>query len=240
MVILTVTSTSSSHDSVCAEYLDPIPDPIHNKLLHLKAYLRIASKADFATITIDLATSARNKDRNDFQSIAADWQRARNRMWTELVSKLAYFQQLPHKLLQLGHADPYEVVLGAKACLHLWQLGGPGCHHRQSRRFLDPSYDGGESDPPLRSLVERLSRGESMLGSADFQPLVRWVARFCCIRVAERSVEGVHAIVTRTYKRAPHAAIPYISIELRFRDFWDAMATDPPVPCFHYHMHITA
>lgn len=165
-------------------------------------------------------------------------QKARCRLWCELVGKLSYFQQLPHKLLQLAHADPLQVVIGARCCLQLWDLQGVGCRHRQSRRFLDPCWDGGESDPSLRGLVIRLARGESMFSSPDFAPLLMWVSRFAGIRLAERSVEGVHAIVTRTLKRAPHAAIPYISIELRFKTFWTMIIHDPPVIWMHIFLQL--
>jgi len=189
---------------------------------------RIASKSLFAGFTVDLATSPLERDRKEYQTLMTEVQKARCRMWCELVGKLAYFQQLPHKLLQLGHPDPLQVCIGAKRCLELWDMNGLGNRHRQSRRFLDADYQSSTDDPPLRKLVERLARGESMFGCSDFQPLIKWVARFSCIRLAERSVEGIHAVVTRTYKRAPRAALPYVSIELRFKCFWDMIVNHPP------------
>ena len=151
-------------------------------------------------------------------------------MYTELVAKLSHYQQLPYKLLQLGHHKPEQVTLAAQTCLKLWEIGGPGCKHRQSRRFLDPTFeaDGASpGDPSLLPLVKRLASGESMLSSPDFDPLIRWVARFQCIRLAERSVESIHSLMTRSLKRAPHGGAPYLSFELRFKQFWDNMIADP-------------
>ena len=129
---------------------------------------------------MELALSPHERDRKEGQALFADWQRARSRMYTELVAKLSHYQQLPYKLLQLGHHKPEQVTLAAQTCLKLWEIGGPGCKHRQSRRFLDPTFeaDGASpGDPSLLPLVKRLASGESMLSSPDFDPLIRWVAR---------------------------------------------------------------
>lgn len=39
------------------------------------------------------------------------------------------------------------------------------------------------------------------------------------VRVAERSTEGLHAIVKRSLSRAPRAKLSYLSMELRFAQF---------------------
>ncbi len=192
--------------------------------------LRIAAKAHTAAVTHELAVSQKLADRQKCKTLLDDWNSARNRMWTELVVKLAYWQQLPWKIFQLAHTDPLQVIQGAKQCLALWDLQGSGCLHQQSRRFLSPDWDGGAEDPGLRGLVIRLSKGEPLLGSTDFKPMILWLSRFACVRLAERSVESIHSVITRTYKRAPSAALPYISIELRFREFWESIVRNPAVP----------
>ena len=145
-----------------------------------------------------------------------------------MILKFAHYQQLPWKLLQLGHHDPAQVASGAQACLRLWQAGGPGTLHRQSRRFLDETWEGPGNDVSLLPYVRRLASGEAMT-SPEFDPLIRWVSRFSTIRLAERSVEGIHSLVTRIYKRARNAQLPYISVDLRFQNFWRTVSSDPTV-----------
>lgn len=61
----------------------------------------------------------------------------------------------------LAHSNPIMVSLVAKRCLHLWDLGTPGCNHRQSMRFLSKDYRScqGEGDVGLRTAVELLASG---------------------------------------------------------------------------------
>ena len=192
---------------------------------------RKSSRIDFMGYTAELATSPNPSDQKEAHELFLDWNRARSRMWSELVSKMVHYQQLPYKLLQLAHLDHLKAVAGAQICLALWERGGFGCKHRQSRRFLDPTWSGSSQDPSLRPLVIRLAQGEQLTDSSDFQPMIHWLSRFSCIRLAERSVESIHSLVTKMIKRAPHAAPPYISVELRFKSFWTTIVRDPPVPC---------
>lgn len=173
---------------------------------------RNCAHAEFLRYTAELSVSSKKSDRAECQQLYVDWNKARCRIWMETIAKLSHYQQLPYKLLQLAHHDPYQRVLAAQCCLLLWKQGGVGCKHRQSRRFLDPAWQGGEGDPSLLPLVQRIARGEDMLSSHDFSPLIDWVSRFACIRLAERSVEGVHSMMTR-----------------RFEGFWTYLCNDPPV-----------
>ena len=183
------------------------------------------------------------KEQREAQLLHLEWQRGRARMWTELIAKFAHYQQLPYKLLQLAHHDSMQVVVGAQCCLLLWKQQGAGCSHRQTRRFLDPSFDGGPHDPSLQPLVQRLAQGEHLFSSQDFLPIIKWLSRFQCVRLAERPVEGVHSHLTRTLRRAPHGDIPYLSVEVRFAGFWSCMIHDPQVACainwcFHFHQSL--
>lgn len=196
---------------------------------HVFFQFRNCAHAEFLRYTAELSVSSKKSDRAECQQLYVDWNKARCRIWMETIAKLSHYQQLPYKLLQLAHHDPYQRVLAAQCCLLLWKQGGVGCKHRQSRRFLDPAWQGGEGDPSLLPLVQRIARGEDMLSSHDFSPLIDWVSRFACIRLAERSVEGVHSMMTRILKRGPASSIPYISVELRFEGFWTYLCNDPPV-----------
>ena len=47
------------------------------------------------------------------------------------------------------------------------------------------------------------------------------------VRIAERSVEGRHALVNRIRDRAPSSTVAYISMEMRFRHLQMMAATNP-------------
>ena len=181
---------------------------------------------------MELVTSPLESDHALAQSIFQDWSRAKGRMITELVTKLAHWQQLPWKLIHMAHERPGESMLAAQQCLALWARGGPGTKHRQSRRFLDPHWSGGPSDPSLLCYVKQLASGKP-LTDPDMTPLQSMLGRFRLIRVVERRVEGIHAQVTHCVKRARRASVAYISVELRFKDFWKFISSHPGVPCSH-------
>ncbi|CAJ1335146.1 unnamed protein product, partial [Effrenium voratum] len=114
-------------------------------------------------------------------------------------------------------------------CLQLWETGSRGSRHAMSRRFLDASWSGlpGEYEPPLRPFVEAMAAGESLLaGITDFE-FRRWVSALTLIRVSERPAEGLHALVSRTLRRAPNATVSYVSNELRFKQLMSMIAQDP-------------
>ena len=202
-----------------------------NKFLHkLSIKLRIESQPLFAQYLAELITSPLEVNQKAAQELFLDATLARGRLWAEAVAKFAHFQQLPWKLFQLCHWDQQVVMQGAQQALSLFKLGGFGVKHQQSRRFLDPSWIGGNHDPPLRPFIEKIAVGEPIT-SPDMNPLILWLGRLSCVRLAERSVEGVHAVLTRALKKAPHSSIPYLSIEVRFKNFWSKIVSDPPVTC---------
>lgn len=118
----------------------------------------------------------------------------------------------------LAHPSPLIVTQTAQLCLQLYSVGGRGCDHRQSRRFLSPDYDEGEHDPGLRAAVEALANGSNIDGLDERlkASYAKWMGAFRLVRTVERSVEGVHSIITKLMKRAPAAKVPYISLDLRF------------------------
>ena len=96
----------------------------------------------------------------------------------EVISKMAFWQQIPWKLMHLSHHDKVEAAVGAKACLELWKLQGDECKHRQSCRFLDLQYEpDNPDDPPLRGIVARMARGED-ISHPNFSPLGLGAAQF--------------------------------------------------------------
>lgn len=182
----------------------------------------------FLEFSAELWTSPVEKHKAAAKDLFLDWETAKGKILTEMTAKLAHFSQLPWKLLGLAHHDRHKAAHAAQECLALWKQGGVQCRHRQCQRFLNPDYPESDSDPALRSLVDRMATGESIEGP-DFVPLRRWLCRFQTIRLAERTVEGTHAVVTRSLKRAPAASLGYLSIELRFRSFWQELSKDPSV-----------
>ena len=181
---------------------------------------------------MELWTSSVKKDREEAQALHRDWQDAQARIMTEMTAKLAHYSQLPWKLLGLAHHHPGPAAAAAQACLQLWEQQGVGCKHRQSRRFLDPLYPGTSSDPGLRKYVQRMAAGENIMED-EFIPLRRWLCKFSTIKLAERTVEGYHSIITKIMKRAPASGIGYISTELRFPAVWERLSSDPQVTCHH-------
>ena len=178
--------------------------------------------------TVELVASRCSEDRKVAFDLHRDWTCARARLWAEIVAKLFYFRQLPWHLIGIAHHNP---ILGRKAaveCLSMWSNPHAyGKEHRQSQRFLDPTFIGdNDQDVPLRPLVQRFAEGESLEGPG-MGPLSRWLGRLSAIRVSERSVEGIHSLVTKIYKRAPAASLPYVSIELRMGDVMNTLLRSP-------------
>lgn len=90
---------------------------------------------------------------------------------------------------------------------------------------MNPHFEGDDnSDVPLRHYLERFCQGETL---ENLQPLTRWLGRFAAIRCSERSCEGIHALVTKVYKRAPAAGLAYVSIELRSSKMLSTVAKYP-------------
>ena len=87
----------------------------------------------------------------------------------------------------LVHADARLATKTAQEALTLWELGGRGCLHAQSRRFLDARWTGlrnnaehDPNDPSLRSFVQRMANGETVLqmhaeDPVACAPLLKWL-----------------------------------------------------------------
>ena len=142
----------------------------------------------------------------------------------------------------LAYPDAVEVQRVALRSIKLFDAGDqshPCLRHTQTRRFLDATWRGlpgsAVEDVPLRPLVEELAAGASLLeirqshgsNNAACKNLFYWLSAFRLIRVAERSVEGRHSLVSRVRKRAPSATTPYVSLELRWPDLQRVATTQP-------------
>ena len=133
-------------------------------------------------------------------------------------------------LVGMSHPNKNIAIIAAQHCLRMYNQGGPGIWHRQSQRFLSPTFQGTSDDPALLPYVLKLAGGEDPSGEA-MKPLARWLSRFSTIKLAERSVEGIHARLTSVIKRAPYASLAYMSMELRFEDLLRAVASGTDVAC---------
>ncbi|CAE7373415.1 HERC2, partial [Symbiodinium microadriaticum] len=122
----------------------------------------------------------------DQAGLLRDWQRARAALWTTMLLKLRYWDELPWKLCALAHENVHVVQKTAQQVLLLYDKAaetdtpGPGCLHRMTRRFCQKDYDGGADDPALRPLIERLASGEpySDFLTDEKQPLAKWLSAF--------------------------------------------------------------
>ena len=100
-----------------------------------------------------------------------------------ILLKLNFWTELPWMLCALAHPSGLVQMQCARRALQLWERGGPGILHQQSKRFLSPQY-GSPSDPGLRPLVQRLADGETMediIGETpegDLVHMFKWVAAF--------------------------------------------------------------
>lgn len=183
----------------------------------------------FLQFTVELVSTQILAHKAAALQLYKDWIFARARLWAEIVTKLFYFRQLPWHLIALGHHKHDVAVLAARECLKLWDdVNSPGRQHRQSQRFLDEHFVGDDDqDVPLRGYVERLAQGASF---DELQgPFTKMLARLRSIRVSERSVEGIHSLVTKCYRRAPAASLPYISVELRLQHVVTTLMNNPSV-----------
>lgn len=131
-------------------------------------------------------------------------------------------------MVGLAHPDLNQATLAAQHCLKMYNHGGAFLSHRQVQRFLSSDYIGSPEDPPLRAFVIKMASGVPPT-DPGMAPLVKWIARFACIRMVERSIEGIHARLTAIYRRAPRASMPYLSVELRFENLLRAIAAQPKV-----------
>lgn len=189
------------------------------------------SNIRFLQFTLELVTSQFQQEKFAAFELFRDWVFARARLWSEIVTKLYYFRQLPWHLLGLAHHRHEIASRTAQECLDLFDNPtSPGREHLQSRRFLEHGYKGQtDDDVALRPYVEQLAKGVSF---KDLGPLKSWLGRLASIRVAERSVEGIHSLITKVYKRAAAASLAYVSIELRMKDIVKTLVAEPTVSLF--------
>lgn len=178
----------------------------------------------------ELMTTNRRCDREVAFNLFKDVSAARSRLWLEIVLKLRYFQQLPWCLLGMAHVDRVSSFRAAQYCLRMYDLGadasGTGFWHNQTQRFLSPTYAGTPQDPGLRKYVIKLAGGAS-IDREDMVPLCRMLARMRCIKMAERSVEGIHAKITKVTKHAHNCSMAYISAELRLDNLLEDITKEP-------------
>ena len=191
--------------------------------------LRKKATGWFLEFTSELLAAQTTKGYEQAFRLFRDWTAGRARLWVETVCKFAYFRQLPWCLLGLSHPERVKAIAAAaQHALRMYDLGGPGVWHKQSQRFLSPTFCGTAADPGLRQLVVRLARAKSSLDDG-MEPLNVWLARMSCVRMSERTVEGIHARMTQVLRRAPNASMPYISLELRFEAVLQAISKSPDV-----------
>ena len=110
-------------------------------ITHVTSNLRKASTVWFLQFTAELMSKRTSTAHEEAFNLYRDWMSARARLWGEIVCKLAYFHQLPWCLVGMSHREKHRATLAAQHCLNMYSRGGPGVWHRQSQRFLSPTFE---------------------------------------------------------------------------------------------------
>jgi hypothetical protein len=111
------------------------PELASGALLECLAYL---TSVCFSKVTAFIHGLAANLA----AQIMEDWTLGVDVITLQIQVKTSHFQTLPHKLCILAHSDPGVARAGARVCMRMYAASADGVHHRMTRRFLDPSYEG--------------------------------------------------------------------------------------------------
>jgi hypothetical protein len=105
----------------------------------------------------------------------------------EIDLKFGFWLCLPWKLCGLAHDDLELARESGRICLLLWDAGsgGAGLQHPQSRRFLEPTWQGLElglklwPDPALRDDLIQFVSGASMQQLGHVVLKMSYAYNFC-------------------------------------------------------------
>jgi hypothetical protein len=142
----------------------------------------------------------------DLGEISRDFELGKQHILTDISLRASCYQQLPLKLLSIGHPEVSEVRRGIKLCLAMYdQLTPAAQSHPLVRTFLSP-------DGPLRPELILIAAG----GHPDQCPEIkRWRTLFMLIPTIEINIERVHASLKRNIQSIRRHGPAYVSISIR-------------------------
>lgn len=146
--------------------------------------------------------------------IMSDWQSGRMKLCEILKRKLSFTDVIPFKLAGIVHGDAHVGRRVAQECLQQFASGAGTeasanpLHHRLSMKFL-------HRDSPFYPMLMQFVDGTAALQDPELKPLWTQLCSFKFVRMAEQSVERIHALGKLNIKKAPHHAEAYWSLGLR-------------------------
>ena len=149
-------------------------------------------------------------------TILQDFELARSHVVTTLTIKLGHWKVPPFVVFGMGHcnaAKAFDLYLKAVASSHAHlllerlrssQLAADRAYYEDLKACL-PVTDNPDDAPHIRALIGELRLAPS----------------------AERPEEGVHAVVHKAVRRAPHHTCSYVSLSVRFPQFMKESMSTP-------------
>ena len=143
--------------------------------------------------------------------LLADLARARSHIQYAFTAKLAHWQQLPHILFGLGHADPEQArECGRRALRLVAGSGDTACHHWVTTFRCMP---GGTAHDQLLQFIAGRDLASLVL-------LAKCANRCEFAPISERWIEAQHSLVKRSLYGRPHASavhVAYVGVQKALR-----------------------
>jgi hypothetical protein len=157
--------------------------------------------------------------KSDRDIVLRDWERGRQAFTFTVAVKLAPWQRLP--LLLCGGAHSDEQVARGLVCkayaMHAEETFSHVGGHPLSRLFFD-------KDSPLFPEVIRFMQGRPR---TELQNLMFRLGQLALIPETERLVEGMHAIMHKHIRSAPHHTVCHAALSMHLPEIKSALDADP-------------
>ena len=134
--------------------------------------------------------------------IVSDFELCRKHVSFVLRLQLGSWGQLPLELVGMAHHDPGKQRQQMKACLGLFSQA-------QDTEALHPlCHDVLGHDSPVRREIEKVLEGAPV---SEQPSLMKYLARWKFIMIAERFIEGCHAALKKHMRSAPHHGPAFVA-----------------------------
>lgn len=172
----------------------------------------------FATSAAQLImATSRQLSQEDQQKVLSDWERGRRHLAFTLLMKTGCWGQLPSVCVGIAHHDEACARAAALKALQLYESAGDAYpHHALTLSLLSPG--------PARQQLELFITGDSL---ESLPLLCQHAARLKFILVAERWVEGLHALSNRKMLVARRHAPPMVGLSLHMNHIRSFLGSSP-------------